>query len=317
MTAETQHDLLLPLDLDDPMDGLDDVAAANACGSSRLVHAPCPPPTLGSASVQSESDDSIAKGLLDGEMMSDYLEAAAADDIDREHIRKNEFAWLLSNKISDLEASGLIPPRFADVVTGLVACKVLLPANEKGKEKEKGKGTPGRKRLADGIVKPAPSARVTAEHELVDPASEGSQWGSAAPAEMTGADAVDEDVYYSVLGPRMGSGFGESGAERCELVWRWLRRKLYDEIDEQAFAVSRGLREVIPPGLLALFSAPELQALLGDGAQVSDAELEDWKANTEYVNGLHADHVRVRWFWETVAAMDKGECTHVIVLPGV
>ena len=63
--------------------------------------------------------------------------------------------------------------------------------------------------MADGIIKPAPSARVTAKHELVDPASQGSHWGSATAAEMTGADAVDEDVYYSVLRPRMGSRFGE------------------------------------------------------------------------------------------------------------
>jgi hypothetical protein len=66
------------------------------------------------------------------------------------------------------------------------------------------------------------------------------------------------------------------------LLSLWLHRKLHEEVLEQAFAVSRGLREVVPPGVLALFSAAELQALLGGVPSLSDAALAEWKASTEY-----------------------------------
>jgi hypothetical protein len=76
---------------------------------------------------------------------------------------------------------------------------------------------------------------------------------------------------------------GAVGADgRGKLLSLWLHRKLHEEVLEQAFAVSRGLREVVPPGVLALFSAAELQALLGGVPSLTDAALAEWKASTEY-----------------------------------
>ena len=37
-------------------------------------------------------------------------------------------------------------------------------------------------------------------------------------------------------------------ADVCRLLRLWLRRKLYEEVEEQAFAFSRGLREIVPAG---------------------------------------------------------------------
>ena len=69
--------------------------------------------------------------------------------------------------------------------------------------------------------------------------------------------------YYSQLAQAPDSAHeAEEVSERgkCDLVHRWLRRKLYEEVHEQVYACSRGLREVVPPGVLELFSAVELQA---------------------------------------------------------
>jgi hypothetical protein len=101
-------------------------------------------------------------------------------------------------------------------------------------------------------------------------------------------------------------------SSRRRLVRLWLKRKLYEEVQEQAFAFSRGLREIIPVGLLSLFSAPELQCLLGGGPAVDDLTLADWKNHCEYdletrQNGLEKSHVRVNWFWEAVEAMSPSD----------
>ena len=64
-------------------------------------------------------------------------------------------------------------------------------------------------------------------------------------------------------------------SSRRRLVRLWLKRKLYEEVQEQVLAFSRGLREVVPVELLSLFSAPELQCLLGGGPSVDDSTLED------------------------------------------
>jgi len=68
--------------------------------------------------------------------------------------------------------------------------------------------------------------------------------------------------YYSQLAEAPDSAHeAEEMSERgkCDLVHRWLRRKLYEEVQEQVYACSRGLREVVPAGVLELFSAVELQ----------------------------------------------------------
>ena len=76
----------------------------------------------------------------------------------------------------------------------------------------------------------------------------------------------------------------------------------------QAYAFSRGLREIIPLGVLELFSVEELQALLGAGPAVGNAALADWKRHTEYGNGLDASSDRVKWFWEVRPAVSPLSC---------
>jgi hypothetical protein len=76
------------------------------------------------AQVKSSSHPT-AEELLNGEMMSDYLEQAARDDVDRAHIKRNEFGWLLKNNISDLNDDGMLPPRFAGLAGGAMLRQVV------------------------------------------------------------------------------------------------------------------------------------------------------------------------------------------------
>ena len=58
------------------------------------------------------------------------------------------------------------------------------------------------------------------------------------------------------------------------------------------------MREVVLVGLLDLFSALELQIMLGGGPTVTNAELIAWREHTEYGNGLKKGDERVAWFWQ-------------------
>ena len=128
------------------------------------------------------------------------------------------------------------------------------------------------------------------------------------------ASSVVEKEYYSTLAQAPESAveavdLSEKG--KRDLLRRWLRRKLYEEVQEQAYAFSRGLREIIPLGVLELFSVEELQAMLGSGPAVSNVALADWKRHTEYDNGLDESSERVKWFWEAVSGMSPAARANV------
>ena len=142
LSADTKHQLLPPLA---PMTGTSDKHQSFEQASS------------------SGDED-----LLRGEMMSDYLEIAAADDMDRDHIKKNEFAWLLRNKISDLERDGLLPPRFAGISNGLISRKLVTPAMTQlhsatplASAPHPAAGPANKKRAADGKHKVAHGGKAT------------------------------------------------------------------------------------------------------------------------------------------------------------
>ena len=59
--------------------------------------------------------DASDAALLSGQAVSDYLEQAAADDVERDAIRRNEFGWLLRSPVEALDDEGLLPPRFVDL----------------------------------------------------------------------------------------------------------------------------------------------------------------------------------------------------------
>ena len=288
---------------------------------------------------------SIDDALLMGELVSDYLEQAATDETDRNYIRRNEFGWLLKNKIDLLEKDGTLPPRFQ----GLANSSASL-----GKRSRPGSG-----------MEPAIRRLTTSHQSLIQ------LWSSSSSVDgAESSSALDDEEFYSELAQTSErlthcdfdhikwdkDGFcaltelesalikmdwtkdqivrflkaldnsddgkisrdkfryrimGRTSSSR-RLVRLWLRRKLYDEIQEQAYAFSRGLREVMPAGVLQLFSAEEFQCLLGGGPSVEAEALLDWKESCEYdsescVNGLGRSSERVAWFWESVSDMSPHE----------
>jgi len=58
-----------------------------------------------------------------------------------------------------------------------------------------------------------------------------------------------------------------------------------------------GFYDVIPPQLLMVFDAQELELML---CGLPTIDVEDWRANTEYRGSIAPKHKVVRWFWEFV-----------------
>jgi ubiquitin-protein ligase E3 C len=61
----------------------------------------------------------------------------------------------------------------------------------------------------------------------------------------------------------------------------WLRHKLESEIDEDTRWFAQGLTSVVPPGVLNMFTARDLQRLLG-GDALDDDSLEDLFRHVRY-----------------------------------
>jgi len=241
LTAQTAHALLQPLQAQRPLLAeTSKLEPGKGVSKWRLIALVIKTANLSGAIA----DDT----LLVSDMMSDYLEQAARDDIDRDHIRRNEFAWLLRHKITELDDMGTLPPRFQSLARGAMQRELST--------QHSGEGSAGE--YFSQLALPPDSAR--------------------------------EAITLSERGKR-------------DLLRRWLRRKLYEEVQEQAFWVSRGLREVVSVGLLDLYSALELQVMLGGGPAVTNAELAAWQQHTAYGNGLEEGEERVAWFWQAVAAM--------------
>jgi len=241
LTAQTAHALLQPLQAQRPLLAeTSKLEPGKGVSKWRLIALVIKTANLSGAIA----DDT----LLVSDMMSDYLEQAARDDIDRDHIRRNEFAWLLRHKITELDDMGTLPPRFQSLARGAMQRELST--------QHSGEGIAGE--YFSQLALPPDSAR--------------------------------EAITLSERGKR-------------DLLRRWLRRKLYEEVQEQAFWVSRGLREVVSVGLLDLYSAQELQYMLGGGPAVSNADLAAWQQHTAYGNGLEEGDERVAWFWQAVAAM--------------
>eukprot|EP01068_Selenidium_serpulae_P007508 Selendium_serpulae@DN4740_c0_g1_i1.p1 len=73
--------------------------------------------------------------------------------------------------------------------------------------------------------------------------------------------------------------------------------KLKTAINEQLEALRKGLFTVIPPSLLAVFDAQELELLLNGRSRI---DIDDWKNHTNYGGTFTPNCTMVEWFWEVV-----------------
>ena len=80
------------------------------------------------------------------------------------------------------------------------------------------------------------------------------------------------------------------------------RYALMDSVSPQLLAFMSGFYDVIPPQLLMVFRAQELELLL---CGLPTIDVKDWRAYTEYRGKFNAKHKVVQWFWEFVEELSQ------------
>jgi hypothetical protein len=91
------------------------------------------------------------------------------------------------------------------------------------------------------------------------------------------------------------------------------------KIKKQIQSFKTGFSQIIPPGLLELFSAGEIEILISGK---SDIDKQDLKAHALYKE-ISKENILVQWFWEIVETLDQdmlanllffitGECLFLI-----
>ena len=100
-----------------------------------------------------------------------------------------------------------------------------------------------------------------------------------------------------------GAGVAVTSSNRLRYINAMAKYYLHDRIRAQAGAFFNGLYSVVPPSLLGIFCAPELQVLIS-GANRS-ISLDDLKRNTRYTGGYLAVDGHMAAFWAVVAEMNE------------
>ncbi|GLE06289.1 hypothetical protein PINS_up015536 [Pythium insidiosum] len=79
-------------------------------------------------------------------------------------------------------------------------------------------------------------------------------------------------------------------------VDRKFRYMVFESVSSQLYALLKGVYEVVPPEMLMLFDAEELDYVLSGSDEI---DVDDWEHNSKWTFDLE-DHPVRKWFWEIV-----------------
>ncbi|KAK9466997.1 hypothetical protein V1512DRAFT_238690 [Lipomyces arxii] len=101
-----------------------------------------------------------------------------------------------------------------------------------------------------------------------------------------------------------GSQIAVTNSNRIQYIHAVANFKLNNELYRQTNAFLSGMNDLLAPAWLAMFSATEMQTLVGGAALPID--VEDWKRNTVY-GKFHEKDPTIVYFWEVVDEMNDEE----------
>lgn len=100
-----------------------------------------------------------------------------------------------------------------------------------------------------------------------------------------------------------GASIPVTSANRMRYIHLAADYRLNTAIDRQTTYFLRGLHNVIPPGWLAGFSAPELQVLMS--GSTTGIDVEDLRRNTAYTAGYSSGDRVIKDFWSVVTSFSE------------
>jgi len=102
-----------------------------------------------------------------------------------------------------------------------------------------------------------------------------------------------------------GANVAVTGSNVEKYLSLMLRFVMLDRHHLQLSFLLKGFEEVLPPALIAVFSAREFEGMLSG---LDTVDVDDWRANTTY-RGKYAKHGEnhevVDWFWKLVKELDQ------------
>lgn len=96
-----------------------------------------------------------------------------------------------------------------------------------------------------------------------------------------------------------GADMEVTDSNKREFVSLKSRDLMIGRVEQELGSFLKGVYEVVPAGLLALFDPEEMDYLVSGSDEI---DVEDWRRNTKYSENLHG-HMAMRWFWEFVEEM--------------
>jgi len=80
-------------------------------------------------------------------------------------------------------------------------------------------------------------------------------------------------------------------------------RRLNQDTSYQTRAFLKGFRDLIPAPWVRLFSARELQKIIGGDDSIKGIDVDGLKAAMQYSGGYHPSQPIIHWFWEVISEM--------------
>ncbi|KAA6402517.1 MAG: putative E3 ubiquitin-protein ligase SMURF1 [Streblomastix strix] len=81
-----------------------------------------------------------------------------------------------------------------------------------------------------------------------------------------------------------------------------IKHKLTYNIVRQLREIQKGFHDLLPQGCLKAFTPAELEIML---CGVDQIDLEDWKANTDYIGGYRSNSPQILYFWDMILDMSN------------
>ncbi|XP_072037626.1 E3 ubiquitin-protein ligase NEDD4-like [Amphiura filiformis] len=124
------------------------------------------------------------------------------------------------------------------------------------------------------------------------------------PADLDLTFAVDEESFGQTKTTELkpgGSNIPVTNANKAEYIHIVIQWRFVNRIKRQMEAFMEGLTELVPLDMLKIFDENEVELLLSG---LGDINVNDWKSNTAYRGGYHANHIVVQWFWKALLSFD-------------
>ncbi|XP_033634240.1 E3 ubiquitin-protein ligase NEDD4-like isoform X1 [Asterias rubens] len=124
------------------------------------------------------------------------------------------------------------------------------------------------------------------------------------PGDLELTFSVDEDNFGATKTTELkpnGSEIPVTNFNKREYIQLVIQWRFVNRVRAQMTAFTEGFQDLIPLDLLKIFDENEVELLLSG---LGDINVNDWKTNSAYRGGYHANHIVIQWLWKAILSFD-------------